>query len=189
MIDLSSYSAVESAMFIKWVVPTLATKYMSDYHTDVTIGGNIYTNEGRILDVSAMSSELKVSPSQLTITLDGLATNAVFDVLDKDIKGSEIEIYRGFFDATTHSLLSLTPAANPLLKFKGIVTNFLVSSDVSSTSQLETTEIVLTCNSIVEVLDKKVAGRRTNKQDFPDEQSMDRVQILVNSNFNFGAPE
>ena len=188
MIDLSSYGAVESAMFFKWTIPLVGSEYISDYHTDVTIGGNLYTNIGTLLGMTGVQSELKASASQLTISLSGVPTGSVSDILTQEIKGSEVQLYRGFYNPTTHTLLDLTPADNPVSKFKGIVTNFAVSDDVDSTAGVATTTITLTCNSMVEVLQKKVSGRRTNSTDFPDENSMDRVRALANSNFNFGAP-
>jgi hypothetical protein len=55
-----------------------------------------------------------------------------------------------------------------------------------------TITIVLSATSVIELLNNKVTGRRTNpldhKQFYPNDQSMDRVPALAKSNFNFGAP-
>tara|TARA_R110000824_G_scaffold148309_3_gene318009 strand:- start:1439 stop:2008 length:570 start_codon:yes stop_codon:yes gene_type:complete len=188
MINLSSNAAIESAVFLKWDIPNYQIEYISDYHTAVTIGGQSYANAGKLLSISSINDELKASPSELSIALSGIPTGSVSDVLSKEIKGSNIEIYRGFFNPTTHGLLDLSPDTNPLLKFKGIVTNYGVGDDIDVISGIATTSIVLTCNSIVEILGKKVNGRRTNPRDFPTESSMNRVLALSNSNFQFGAP-
>jgi DNA repair exonuclease SbcCD nuclease subunit len=46
---------------------------------------------------------------------------------------------------------------------------------------------------VVELLNNKTSGRRTNPGDqkewYPTDLSMDRVPGLANSNFNFGAPQ
>lgn len=186
MIDLSSYGSVTSALFVKWDIPDFEIAYISDYSSSVTFGGNTYTNIGRLLGITAVSSELKASPNELSISLSGIPTDSVSNVLTKEIKGSTVEIYRGFFNASTGTLLSL--GSNPILKFKGIVTNYDVSDDVDIAAQIATTTITLACASDVEVLSNKVSGRRTNPVDFPDEDSMNRVTALANSNFNFGAP-
>jgi len=188
MIDLSTYSSIESAIFIKWTVPNQTVRYLSDYHTDVTIDGNVYTNQGTLLGMSSTQSEIKASPAELNIGLSGLSLNAIADIRSQQIKGSTIEIYRGFFDASTHALINLTPSDNPVLKFKGIVTNYSITDDVTVTDNAGTSLINLSCNSFVEVLAKKLSGRRTNKVDFSGESSMDRVQVLSKSNINFGAP-
>ena len=72
--------------------------------------------------------------------------------------------------------------------FTGVVTNYSVDDDLDVGSQTAYTTITLACSSIVEILAKKVNGRRTNPRDFDGEESMDRVQILASSNFQFGAP-
>lgn len=187
MIDFSSYTSFESALFLKWYIPNFETAYISDYNTPITFGGNTYTSIGKLLSITSTTSELKASPSELSIGLSGIPTNSISNILTKEIKGSEIEIYRAFFNPTTHALLTLA-GGNPIIKFKGIVTNYDITDDVDITSLLATTTITLTCSSMVEVLTNKVTGRRTNPVDFPGESSMNKVTALANSNFNFGAP-
>ena len=189
MIDFTDTRSIESSLFIKWDIPGYQVAYISDYHTAVSIDGNLYTNAGKLLSVGEITSELKASASELTITLSGIPAGSISDVLTYDIKGSSIEIYRGFFNPVTHALLDLTPTANPTLKFKGIVTNYGISDDVDIVSGVAVTTISLNCNSIVEVLSNKVTGRRTNQVDFPGESSMNRVLALSKSNFQFGAPK
>ena len=187
MIDLSSRASLESAMFLKWVIPVLGGTYVSDYNTDITIDGNVYTNIGNLLSISGQSSELKASPSQLSITLSGIPANAISNMLNYEIKGSELSLYRGFFDPTTHTLLAVGED-NPTMKYKGIVTNYSISDEVDPYNGIASTTITLSCNSMVEVLAKKITGRRTNPVDFPNEDSMKRVHALASSNYNFGAP-
>lgn len=188
MINLSSNASVESAVFLKWDIPNHGVQYISDYHTAVTIDAQSYTNAGKLLSISAINDELRASASELSIALSGIPTGSVADVLTEEVKGSTVEIRRGFFNPSTHSLLDLSPNDNPLLKFKGIVTNYGVSDDIDTLSGIATTTIILTCNSIVEILSNKVNGRRTNPRDFATNE-MDRVLALSNSNFQFGAPK
>jgi hypothetical protein len=108
-------------------------------------------------------------------------------VLDERIKGSFVTIYRGFFDAETAQLLNI--ADNPAGKFQGIVSNFQINDDIGMGDDTGTFTIVFTITSIVELLNNKVNGRRTNPVDFPAQQLMSRVGALAKSNFNFGAPK
>lgn len=192
-VDLRSYVAIESAVLLRWEVPDLDPAYLTDYSQSLTASGDLYTNIGNLLSISGPTSELKASPNEITITLSGIPTNAVSDILNKQIKGSKLWIYRAFFDANTSTLIDVDPATagtqNVLLKFRGIVTNYSISDSVEIEPKLATTTITLTCSSLVEVLNKKRTGRRTNPQDFPTTQAMSRVQALANSNFNFGAPQ
>jgi hypothetical protein len=186
MINLSARTSIEYATLLKWVIPNFDTAYLTDYSSSIVYNSNTYQNIGKFLSVSGTSSELKTTPSELSIALSGIPSGSISDILNQEIKGSQIEIYRAFYDPTTHALLSIADG-NPSLRFKGIVTNYSISDDVDTGALIATTMITLTCNSIVEVLTKKVSGRRTNSADFPNESSMNRVQALSNSNFNFGA--
>lgn len=186
MINLSSRTSIEYATLLKWVIPNFDTAYLTDYSSNIVYNSNTYQNIGKFLSVSNTTSELKTTPSELSIALSGIPSGSISDILSQQIKGSAIEIYRAFYDPTTKVLLSVTDG-NPSLRFKGIVTNYSITDDVDTSALLATSVITLTCNSIVEVLSKKVSGRRTNSTDFPNEQSMNRVQALSNSNFNFGA--
>lgn len=188
MFDLRSYTSIASALLIKWEVPGVSTSYITDYGNDVTLLGNNYTNIGKLLSVSATTSELKTSPNDLTISLSGVPTGSITDILNQEIKGSNITIHRAFFDAATGTTPIIQSGGNTVMKFKGIVTNYSISDIIDVTAQLATSTITLTCSSMVEVLSNKVSGRRTNPVDFPGESSMSRVQALANSNFNFGAP-
>lgn len=187
MIDLRSYSSLESAVFLKWEVPNFSTAYVSDYNASLGFDGNTYTNIGNMLSVSSIPSELKPSAGELTVSLSGIPTNSIADILAQEIKGSSIWIYRAYFNAATHQALDLG-GGNTQLHFKGIVTNYAITDSVEVNDNLATSTITLTCNSPVELLSNKVSGRRTNQTDFPGVQDMARVQALANSNFNFGAP-
>jgi hypothetical protein len=189
MINFSSRSTLASALFVKWTVSGLPTAYLSDYVVPITFGGNAYTNIGNLLKITPTTNDLRATASEMGITLSGLVSSSVSQVLNSPIKGSEIEIYRGFFDPATNTLLNLSPNANPSLKFKGIVTNYSVNETFESETRSMSTDITLTCNSEIEVLSNKVNGRRTNPRDFPQDKSMDRVSALANSNYQFGAPQ
>lgn len=188
MINLSNRNSIASALFIKWQIPDFSTAYISDFNSPVTINGETYTSIGNLMSVGSITTELQASRNEVSIGLSGVPTGSISTILNQQIKGSTVEIYRGFFNPQTLALLDLSPNNNPVLKFKGIVTNFDISDDVDTDTLTATTSITLTCNSIVEILSNKVSGRRTNPTDFASENSMDKVRALANSNLQFGAP-
>ena len=187
MIDLRSYASLESAVLVKWAVPNFSTAYLSDYNTPLSFNGNTYNNIGTLLSVSSATSEIKPSRGEITIGLSGVPSGSISTILEQEIKGSAIWIYRSYFNALTHQALDLG-GGNTQLHFKGIVTNYSISDDIDLGAGVATSTITLTCNSAVETLSYKISGRRTNPTDFPDSNDMSRVQALANSNFNFGAP-
>ena len=188
MIDLSSYKSIESAILIKWVVPNFDTAYLTDFNQPITNGGDTFVNIGNLLSVTNTVSELTTSAGELTVNLSGVPTGSISDILSHDIKGSTITISRAFFDATTHQPIYLETGVFVYDRFRGIVTNYAITDSVDTGSGTATSTITLTCASKFELLNRKVTGRKTNTNDFPNESSMNRVQALSNSNFNFGAP-
>ncbi len=187
-LNLSSYTHIQTNLFVKLVIPGYQTLTFSDYHINYTIGSTTYQGIGELLSVSNTTSNLRADQQELSISISGIPSGNVSDILDQKVKGSEIEITRGFFNSDTSALLSIT--GNPAGKFKGVVNNFNIADDLSGADG--SVVITLTATSIINQLNNKVAGRRTNPIDqaefYPGDQSFDRVPALAKSNFNFGAP-
>ena len=186
-IDLSAYRAIQTNLFIKMIVPGYQTLTFSDYHKNYDIDGTTYEALGELLNVSNTSDELRASRKEITITISGIPTGNVSEILNNRIKGSEVIVSRGFFDTETGELLPI--AGNPAGKFHGIVSNYEIADDLRMGDDTGSVSIAITVTSVVELLNNKISGRRTNPTDFPNEQSMSRVSALAKSNFNFGAPQ
>ena len=186
-IDLTGYKNIQTNIFVKMIVPGYQTLTFSDYHKDYDIDGVTFQALGELLQVSDTSDELRASSKEITVTISGIPSGNVSEILNNRIKGSELVVYRGFFDIETGELLTIT--GNPAGKFHGIVSNFEIADDLTMGDDTGTITIALNVTSVVELLNNKTSGRRTNPIDFPNESSMDRVSALAKSNFNFGAPQ
>ena len=186
-VDLSSYPSIWTSLFVRLDVEGLGVLRFSDYNVPYTINSESYAALGSLMNVSDSTSELRLSESELTITLSGIPTANIDTVLDYKMKGSPVQIYRGIFNPNTGAALT-----SPVGKFKGIVNNFALQEEFGEGGKDSSVTILLTCTSLVGILNDKLAGRFTNptshKTFFPNDLSMDRVPNLVNSNFNFGAP-
>jgi CBS domain-containing protein len=185
-IDLSSYRSIQTNLFVRLVIPGYATLTFSDYHRNFTISGTNYTGLGQLLAVGNTEDSLRAAPSELSISISGIPSTNVTDIINNRIKGSECQVFRGFFDVNTGVLLSI--AGNPAGKFQGVVSNYDIADDLDMGSDTGTVTLTLTVTSVVELLQNKINGRRTNTQDFPN-GDMARVLPLQKSNFNFGAPQ
>lgn len=190
MLNLSSFPSIQTNLFIKIVTPT-GTEYFSDYYKAYTINGELYNGLGVLLGVTETEDNLRAAPGSLDITLSGIPQNFVAQILSSKLKGSPVTIYRAFFDATTGQLLSV--GENPAGKFRGIVNNFSIQDDLTMGETLGTMTLIIECTSYIELLQNKIAGRKTNpidqKKYFPSDLSMDRVPNLTKSNYDFGAPK
>lgn len=189
VLDLSSYTSIQTNLFVRLDIPGYSVLKFSDFSVPYTIDSESYTALGQLLSISDSSSELRATPQEVTVAIAGIPNANVTDIINNPVKGSNIKIYRAFFNPSTGQLLSL--AGNPAQKFQGIVSNYDITDELDMGSLSGTVTVTLTCTNVVELLNNKVAGRRTNTVDqktyYPSDISMDRVYALVNSNFNFGA--
>lgn len=190
VLNLSSYGSVQTCLFVRMDIPTLGVLKFSDYYKAYTINAESYTALGSIMSVSETISELKLSSSELNISLSGILTSNMDAVLDYNIKGAPVKVYRVFFDPTTGAALSIS--GNPATKFIGIINNYNLVEEFDDVSKNSTVTINFACTSNIGIIQNRVAGRRTNPDDqkklYPTDISMDRVPSLVDANFNFGAP-
>ena len=200
-INLTSYAAVESHLFVRIqideyrVLPTdpytAQVLKFSDRLTPFTINEESYIGLGKLMGITSSSSEIRVSGADLTITISGIPTNSIGEIVNSKIKGAPVRIYRALFNAATGAYLDIE--GNPLGRFRGFVNNYSLNEELDNTSKTATNTLVLTCASAANVLQNKVAGRRTNpesqKKYYPTDISMDRVPNLENATFNFGAPK
>jgi hypothetical protein len=189
VLDLSAYTSIQTNLFVRLDIPGYQVLKFSDFSVPYTINSESYTALGQLLSISDSSSELRATPQEVTVAIAGIPNANVTDIINNPVKGSSIKIYRAFFDPSTGQLLSL--GGNPAQKFQGIVSNYDITDELDMGSLTGTITVTLTCTNVVELLNNKVAGRRTNTVDqktyYPSDISMDRVYALVNSNFNFGA--
>ena len=189
-LDLTSYRSLQTNLFVRLDIPGYQVLTFSDYHKDYTVSGTVYQGLGELLSVTNTTSNLRAAPEELTIGISGIPSGNITDILNNKVKGSSIRVYRGFFNSITGELLSVV--GNPAGKFQGVVSNFDIVDDLEQGSDTGTITLTLTATSVVELLNNKIAGRRTNpidqKQFYPTDVSMDRVPSLAKSNFNFGAP-
>lgn len=191
VVDLSSTKHIQNNTFVRIEVPDYDTLRFSDYHMEYDINGETYDNLGNLVTVTDTSSELRAAPAQVQITISGIPTNFLSEILGAKVKGSDVQIHRALFDPITGALLSLS--SNPTIKFRGIVSNFEISNELQEGTQDGSLLLILQCSSVVDLLTNKIAGRRTNPIDqkalYSTDVSFDRVPSLAKSNFNFGAPQ
>jgi hypothetical protein len=190
-LDLSPYTSVQTNIFVKLDIPNYQVLTFSDYHKVFTIGGLQYVGLGQLLSISNTTSNLRASREELVIGISGIPEGNIGDILNSKVKGSRLTVYRAFFDPITGDLLNIS--GNPAGKFQGVINNFNISDDLEMGEDLGTITLTLSATSVVDLLNNKVAGRRTNPIDqsalYPGDQSFDRIPALIKSNFNFGAPK
>jgi hypothetical protein len=186
---LAQQRSIVSALFVRMDVPGYQVLRFSEFDRTVTIDSEDYLPLGQLLGVTSSTNELKIAPSNMTITVSGVPNTSIAEIINNRFKGSAVTVYRMILDTVDQQPVDLP--VNPLIRFQGIVNNYSLEEDWTPGGTDARNTIAFICSSTVELMTNKVAGRRTNPIDenyfFPADRSMDRVPNLANSNFNFGA--
>lgn len=182
---------INSAEFVKLTIyndvantaDTTVYTFSSAY-ANTTIGGTVYLPMGGLLGVGIQQRDIRVTSADTTIVLSGIpagTSNNMEIVLNTNIRGSKIEITRGFYN--NNYVL-----ANSAQRFTGIVTSYNITEDRSDDN--DTFTVTLNASSYKSVLENRIAGRKTNGESwkvyYPLDTSMDNVYSLADQKFDFG---
>lgn len=173
--------------------------FIANTYKPITYQGDTYLGLGHFLGMDQIQDDLRATSNQLQISLSGIPkasgelglgtySSYVSLILDQKIKGSLIKIYRAFFNLTTDELL----ADSVSLRFSGYISNYSITDGLDLDAKLNTKTVILQCASVNAILERRIAGRRTNSTDqkffYPTDIGMDRVAVISNTSFDFGKP-
>lgn len=186
--EVQNTASINSAEFVKLTVfndynntANTSTYTFSSAYKEETIDGTVYLPLGGLLSVGAQNRDLKVTAGDTMIALSGVSGNNIIVVLDTKVRGSEVEVWRGFYDS--NSVLG-----NTYLRFTGIITNYAIEEDRQG--QDDNYTVTVAASSYKTVLQNRVAGRKTNEESWkffdPTDTSMDRVYGIAGVQFDFG---
>jgi hypothetical protein len=188
IINLKNQTSIQTNLFIKLTISSTNIETFSDYHREYTFGGDTYQGLGDLLNITDVNDNLRASADEISVSISGIPLDNINLILNNRIKGSRLEIFRGYFNPITG--LPITEVATPLAIFRGVVSNFEINDALEGSDGSVT--LILTVSNYISLLGNKFTGRRTAPSDqdflFPGDKSFDRVPALTKSNFNFGAP-
>lgn len=195
-VDLSGYqSAVGVAQCVRLDIPGYQVLRLSTYHKYINITETDgisypYDPAGVLLSISEGVNELRASSVETQVGLTGIPIQYAQTVQAQRIKGSRIDVYRVFTDPITDAVLAIS--GNPVFMFRGIVSNYGFSESFNEFSQDSSLTVNLSCTSLVDMLNTKIQGRRTNgesmRQYYPTDTSFDNIVNLIGRPFDFGGP-
>jgi hypothetical protein len=182
-------SSINFAEFVRLTLPA-QTLTFCNASAPITVDGILFEGLSTLLQISEIQKNVKANSADLQISLTGIDPSTVAIVLGAQLKGSKIEIWRGFLDSNNQIIT--TPTQQFFRRYQGIVNNVAISETFNN----DIRERVATCNitsaSMRAVLDAKVAGIKTNQRSwtkfYPTDTSMNRVAVIVSTSFDFGKP-
>lgn len=148
-----------------------------------------FTALGQLVKVGDAQRDIKSTANETTVTLVGIDTAMLGFVLGQQIKGSQIEMWHGFFN--TAGELITTGGTGGLYKFfTGYITSFAISETWMEDARQFVGVITVSASSIQLILQNRQAGRYTNDNSWQffnnGDTSMDRVAFVSNINYQFG---
>ena len=144
---------------------------------------------GQLVRVGDVQRDIKSTANETTFTLVGIDTAMLGFVLGQQIKGSQIEAWKGFFD-TNGALITAGGQGGLYQYFNGYISSFTISETWMEDVRMFVGVITVSASSIQLILKNRVAGRYTNDNSWQffnaGDTSMDRVAFITNVNYYFG---
>lgn len=144
---------------------------------------------GVLMKAGDTQRDIKSTANETTFTLVGIDTAMLGWVLGNQIKGSQIESWKGFFD--TNGALITTGGSGGLYQFfNGYINSFSIQETWMEEARQFVGVISVAASSIQLILKNRTAGRFTNDNNWQffsaGDTSMNRVAFITNINYNFG---
>lgn len=183
---------IRHAEFVRLQVgnPVSNTYTFCNAAAPITVDGITFTSLGALLSVGDMQRDIKSTSDDMVVSLTGIDPTNVALILSSEIKGSKLEIWRGFLDSNNQIIT--TPTTQFFKRYQGIVNSVAISETFDNQLRQRIATCSISCSSMRKILDNRLSGVKTNKDSWnffhPGDTSMDRVSEISNTYFDFGRP-
>jgi hypothetical protein len=179
------------AEFVRLTVGTAEDVYtFCNAGAPVTVDGITFSNLGALLNVGDVQRDIKATSDDMTISLTGIDPVNIGIILGNEIKGSLVEVWRGFLDSNNQILTS--PTTQFFKRYQGIISGVSISEDFNTQLRTRVATCNIACSSMRRILENRLSGMKTNKSNwqftYPADTSMNRVSEISNQYFDFGKP-
>ena len=184
---------INNAEFVKLTVynndNTTSIYTFSSSYKNEDIDGQVYLALGGLVGVGLQQRDIRVTSFDTSVVVSGIGEENIYIALGTKIKGSLIEIYRGFYDEN----YILT---NVVLRLNGIITSYNITQDFDTESNDNNFSVTFNASSFKTLLENRVAGRQTSPNHWNEytpppatiDTSVINVPNLINAYFDFGKP-
>ena len=179
------------AEFVRLTVGTAEDVYtFCNAAAPVTVDGIVFSNLGSLLSVGDVQRDIKATSDDMTIQLTGIDPTNVGIILGNEIKGSIVEVWRGFLDSNNQIIT--TPTTQFFKRYQGIINSVSISEDFNTEARTRIATCSISCSSMRRILENRMSGVRTNQNNwqkiYSGDTSMNRVSEISNQYFDFGKP-
>jgi len=200
---------ISYAVFVR-ITTASATYRFSSAPTAITvpsIDANAFTGLSQLVNVGSAQRDIKSTANETTLTLVGIDVTMLSLVLGAGIKGSEIEMWHGFFDSNgelitgnnvswinnADQLVEWSNLSNDIINwtsstsnsglyqfFNGYINSFTISEQWSEEMRGYTGVVTVSASSIQLILQNRIAGRYTNNNSWQFYNPTDTSMARVN---------
>jgi hypothetical protein len=180
--------SIRVAEFVKLTLPETAYTFCNAAGP-IIVNGITFDGLGSLLSISDIQNDIKANSADLKIALVGIDPTNIALILSNDIKGSKIEVWRGFLNSN-NQIQTIGITQQFFKRYQGIINSVSINEDFNEELRQRTATCMLSSASMRLVLDGRKAGIRTNPQIwkvfYPNDTSMARVPIIASTYFDFG---
>ena len=182
-----SSASIRHAEFIRITVDTTPYTFCNAA-APITVNGITFSGLGSLLFIGDIQRDIKATSDDFTFNLTGIDPANIALILSADIKGSIVELWRGFLDSNNQIITS--PSQQFFKRYQGIVNSVSITEDFNDQVRQRIATCTVACASFRQILENRLAGIKTNPQSwqvfYPNDTSMDRTPIIQNTYFDFG---
>ena len=182
---------IRFADFVRVTTPTAIYRFATTPSpiTVPSVDINPFSAVGILMQCGDNQKDIKSTANETTFTLVGIDTATLGWVLGNQIKGSQIEAWKGFFD--TNGALITTGGNGGLYQyFNGYINSFSIQETWMEELRQYVGVISVAASSIQLILKNRTAGRYTNDNNWQffnsGDTSMNRVSFITNIVYQFG---
>ena len=191
IIPVQNTNNIRIADFIRIITPDAIYRFATTATalTIPAIDSQPFTALSQLVKIGDAVRDIKSTANETTVTFVGLDTAFLGWVLGQNIKGSQIQMWHGFFN--TEGALITTGGSGGLYQFfNGYINSYSISEQWMEEIRSYVGSVSISASSIQLILQNRTAGRYTNNNSWtffnPTDTSMNRVAFITNINYQFG---
>lgn len=188
---LQNTNNIRYADFVRVVTPT-ATFRFSTAPTAITVSAVDslpFDGLGQLVGIGKVQRDIKSTANQTTITLVGIDTALLGEVLSNNFKGAQITMWKGFFN-TDGTLITTGGSGGLYQYFYGFINTFNIGEQWMEEVRMYVGTITVSAANIQMILQNRIVGRFTNDPSWqfftPNDTSMNRVATISTVYYPFG---
>jgi hypothetical protein len=191
IVPVQNTNNIRYANFLRITTPSATYRFATTPSalTIPAVDASPFSGLGQLVSVGSVQRDIKSTAAETTATLVGIDTSMLALVLGAELKGSQIEMWHGFFDQ--NDALITTGGTGGLYQFfNGYINSFSIAEQWMEEARSYVGVATVSASSVQLILQNRVAGRYTNNNSWQfynsGDTSMNRVNYITNINYYFG---